>query len=49
MVMTYFVCLLDKGDVLANAERPVDVNLILVEGEEEDNENKEGIDEVEEK
>jgi hypothetical protein len=47
--MTYFVGLLNEGDVLAHAQWPLQVNFILIEGEEEDNEDKEGIDEVEEK
>ena len=46
---TYFIGLLHKGDVLAHAQWPLNVNLILVEREEEDNEDKEGIEEVEEK
>ena len=36
-----------KGDVLLHAKGPVQVDFVLVEGEEEDDEDKDGVDHAE--
>lgn len=41
--MTYLACLLVEGNVCLHAKRPVDVDSIFVQLEQEDNENKDGI------
>ena len=43
----YLVGVPVKGDVLLHAKGPVQVDFVLVEGEEEDDEDKDGVDHAE--